>query len=59
MDRLKQALEVVKNFKPLSDEESAALLKKTREAALTGKYEKFKTGVQYDGTAKHPEWLGD
>jgi predicted aldo/keto reductase-like oxidoreductase len=58
-DRLKQALEVVKNFKPLSEEELAALLKKTKDAALTGKYEKFKTGVQYDGTAKHPEWLGD
>lgn len=56
-DRLKQALDVVKNFKPLSEEELTALLKKTREATRTGKYEKFKTGVQYDGTAKHPEWL--
>jgi predicted aldo/keto reductase-like oxidoreductase len=57
-DRLKQALDVVKNFKPMTEEQVAALLKKTREAALSGKYEKFKTGVQYDSTAKHPEYLG-
>ena len=58
MDRLKQALEVVKNFKPLPEPAVAALLDKTKAAALTGKFERFKTGVSFDGTATHPEWLG-
>jgi predicted aldo/keto reductase-like oxidoreductase len=57
-ERLKQALGVVKGFKPLAPEEVDAILAKTARAAATGNYEKFKTGVQFDGTAKHPEWLG-
>ena len=28
-------------------------------AASRGEYELFKTTSVYDGTAKHPEWLGD
>lgn len=58
MDRLKQALDVAKNFKPLTEEQVNALLKKTAEAAAKGKYERFKTAVEYDSTAKHPEYLG-
>ena len=57
-DRLKQALDVVKDFKPLTEDEVAALLEKTKKAAAKGEYEKFKTGVQFDSTAKHPEYLG-
>ena len=30
----------------------------TAKAAAKGVFEKFKTGVQFDGTATHPEWLG-
>lgn len=58
MDRLKQALEVVKNFKPLPENQVAALLGRTKEAAAKGKNERFKTGTEFDGTAKHPEWMG-
>ena len=58
MDRLKQALDVVKNFKPLTEEQVAALLKRTEQAAAKGKHEQFKTGTRFDGTAQHPEWLG-
>jgi hypothetical protein len=58
LDILKQDLEVVKTFKPLSDEQIEALLKKTAEAAAAGRYERFKTSNGFDGTAKHPEWLG-
>jgi hypothetical protein len=36
----------------------AALLKKTQQAAMKGKHEKFKTATEYDTTAKHPEYLG-
>jgi len=55
---LDHALEVVKNFKPLSNAQIEALTAKAKPAAMTGKYEKFKTGNQFDSTAKHPEWLG-
>jgi aryl-alcohol dehydrogenase-like predicted oxidoreductase len=58
MDRLKQALDVAKNFKPLTEDQVGALLKRTEQAAAKGKFEKFKTGVQFDTTAKHPEYLG-
>lgn len=43
MDRLKQALEVVKNFRPLPEDQVAALLAKTEKAAAKGKSERFKT----------------
>jgi hypothetical protein len=36
----------------------AAILAKTKEAALTGKFELFKTSSHYDGTIKNPSWLG-
>ena len=58
MDRLKQALDVAKDFKPLSVEAVDALLAKTAKAAAKGVYEQFKTGIKFDGTATHPEWLG-
>jgi len=58
LERLDQALKVIKDFKPLSVEEVSALLEKTAKVASKGQYEKFKTDVKFDGTAKHPEWLG-
>ncbi len=58
LEILKQDLEVVKTFEPFTEEQLAALLKKTAEAAETGKFEPFKTTAQFDSTAKHPEWLG-
>jgi hypothetical protein len=36
----------------------AALLAKTRQAALTGQYEPFKTTNHFDGTAHNPKWMG-
>jgi aryl-alcohol dehydrogenase-like predicted oxidoreductase len=55
---LDQALEAVKTFKPLSAEETTALLDRTAKAASNGEFELFKTSPQFDSTAKHPEWLG-
>jgi uncharacterized protein len=55
---LDQALQAVRTFKPLSDTQVAALLARTREAALTGNFELFKTTPHYDGTAANPKWLG-
>jgi len=58
MERLDQALEAVRTFKPLSQEQLAALLSRTAAAAANGKYELFKTETRFDGTVQHPEWLG-
>jgi predicted aldo/keto reductase-like oxidoreductase len=58
LEILKQALEVVKTFKPLTNEQIEALLARTAKAAAEGRYEPFKTTSQFDSTAKHPEWLG-
>ncbi len=55
---LEQALKVAKNFKPLTKTQIKTMLAKTREAAMTGKYERFKTSSHFDGTAKNPLWLG-
>src|SRR5256714_5330009 len=56
---LDQALEAVRTFKPLTQAEVASLLKRTRSAALGGKYELYKTSTRFDGTQRHPEWLGE
>ena len=58
MELLHQALDVARNFRPMSQEEIAALLDKTKEPAMTGKFEPFKTTTIYDGTAHNPQWLG-
>ncbi|GAB7027342.1 aldo/keto reductase [Geotalea toluenoxydans] len=55
---LDQALEAVRTFKPLTQTEVASILKRTRSAALEGKYELYKTSTRFDGTQQHPEWLG-
>jgi predicted aldo/keto reductase-like oxidoreductase len=56
--RLDQALESVRTFKAMSEAEVAALLAKTAPLAATGQYERFKISAGFDGTARHPEWLG-
>ena len=55
---LDQAFQAVKTFQPMSTEQLDALLSKTQEAALSGKYELFKTTSHFDTTARHPDWLG-
>jgi predicted aldo/keto reductase-like oxidoreductase len=55
---LQQAFEVAKNFKPLTEQETAALLNRTKKVAETGQFELFKTSAHFDSTAHHPEWLG-
>lgn len=58
MEILDQAIKAAETFKPMSDEEVADLLARTAEAAATGRYEPFKTGVKFDQTALNPDWLG-
>jgi predicted aldo/keto reductase-like oxidoreductase len=55
---LDQAFEAAKTFQPMNREQVAQLLAKTKELAMAGKYELFKTSSHFDSTAKHPDWLG-
>jgi uncharacterized protein len=55
---LDQAFQAVQTFRPMDSQQVAALLAKTKEAAMTGKFELFKTSSHYDGTIKNPSWLG-
>jgi aryl-alcohol dehydrogenase-like predicted oxidoreductase len=58
MERLDQACEAARTFKPMTTEQVAALLAKTAEAAADGNYERFKTSTMFDGTTHNPQWLG-
>jgi len=58
MDRLNQGLSVARNFKPLNQKEIAAMLDKTRTAAMAGEFEKYKISNRFDGTVRNPQWLG-
>jgi aryl-alcohol dehydrogenase-like predicted oxidoreductase len=55
---LNQALTLARSFKPMSHNEIATLLAKTKQPALTGMFEAFKTTSHFDGTANNPQWLG-
>jgi aryl-alcohol dehydrogenase-like predicted oxidoreductase len=59
MEILDQAFEAVRTFNPLNQKELDALLTKTSAAAVKGYFEPFKTTSIFDGTAQHPEWLGE
>ena len=59
MENLEQALTAARTFKPMSEEKVKSLLNKTAKAASRGEFELFKTTSIYDGTAVHPEWLGE
>jgi aryl-alcohol dehydrogenase-like predicted oxidoreductase len=59
MENLEQAINAARTFAPMTDEQVSSLLAKTTKAAARGEYELFKTTSIYDGTAAHPEWLGE
>ena len=55
---LDQAFEATRTFKPLSEDEIAGILERTRAAAEDGKFELYKTTPHFDGTAHNPQLLG-
>jgi aryl-alcohol dehydrogenase-like predicted oxidoreductase len=55
---LDQAIEAARTFKPMSSPEVSALLAKTKDVAISGQFEPFKTTPQFDGTAQNPHWMG-
>jgi aryl-alcohol dehydrogenase-like predicted oxidoreductase len=57
MGVLEQALAESLRFTPLTDTERTALLRKSAPHAADGRFEKFKTSDQFDGTAHNPKWL--
>src|SRR5215207_5147567 len=59
MEDLEQALTAARTFSPMTDEQVTSLLSRTEQPASRGEYELFKTTSIYDGTALHPEWLGE
>ncbi len=58
MKILDQAVPAAVSFRPLREEQVAAILEKTRPAASKGEFELYKTSHHFDGTYQHPEWLG-
>lgn len=59
MEDLEQALTAARTFNPMTEDQVKNLLSKTEQLASRGEYELFKTTSVYDGTASHPEWLGE
>ncbi len=57
-ERVDQALEAARTFKPMTAQQLEALVAKTRNAAAKGEYELFKTSTRFDGTARNPQWMG-
>jgi predicted oxidoreductase len=55
---LDQAFAAVKSFQPMDEAAVSALISKTEQVAMHGKYELFKTTSHFDTTARHPDWLG-
>jgi uncharacterized protein len=58
MRDLDQAVEVARAFQPLSEKTLADIRARAAPAASEGRYEPFKTTIQFDGTTQNPEWLG-
>ena len=59
MARLEAALDALRTFRQLDEGEMNALRAKTARDGSRGAFELFKTSSVYDGTAQHPEQLGD
>ena len=57
-DRLNQAMEAAHTFKPMTQSQLATLVAKTRQYAVSGKYEPFKTTENFDGTTHDPASMG-
>ena len=55
---LDQAFQAASTFRPMSQQQVAALLDRTKQAAMAGKFELYKTTSHFDGTGHNPSWLG-
>ena len=55
---LDQAIQAAKTYKSVTEDQIAAVLKRTAPEAMDGRWELFKTSAHFDSTASHPQWLG-
>jgi len=58
MQRLEQAFQAMKTFKPMNEAQVEALTAKTKVAAMSGSVERFKTSEDFDGTTHNPSSMG-
>ena len=59
MEVLDQAVNAALAFRPMGWAELEDILSRTRDVAVKGQFEPFKTSSIFDSTATHPEWLGE
>jgi hypothetical protein len=57
-ENLEQAFTAAKTYSALTKADIDRILSRTAVAAANGKFEPFKTGTGFDGTAHNPDWLG-
>ncbi len=55
---LDSALQAARLFRPLDAGTLTVIRAKTTDAARYGEQERYKTTTKFDGTDRHPEWLG-
>ncbi len=55
---LDQAIDAARTVEQVTEQQIEAILAKTKQAALSGDWELFKTSVAFDSTAQNVEWLG-
>jgi predicted aldo/keto reductase-like oxidoreductase len=55
---LEQALTAARTFRPMTADETAAILARTAPLAAKGRYELYKTTLKHDSTTQNPQWLG-
>lgn len=58
MKLLEQALTAARTFRPMTADETKAILARTAGAAAKGEYELYKTTRKHDSTFANPQWLG-
>jgi predicted aldo/keto reductase-like oxidoreductase len=58
LERLEQAFQAMKTFKPMTEAQVESLTAKTKEAAMSGRIERFKTSEDFDGTTHDPSSMG-
>ena len=56
---LQQGIDAAQSVGVVSENEIAAILAKTKQAAANGEWELFKTSQAFDSTAKNLAWLGE
>ena len=56
-DILDQAIKAAKTFRPMTQDQVAAILAKTSKLAANGSTELYKTTHVFDGTVQNPQWL--